>query len=226
MGYGASPDKSTPFSFKPDICLNRTDKNLRGDKFSSFKISFNLASPSVAMYTTGGGILNYSIQNLKLSYFVEDLDNRSQGMVKMKVVNLVKTSLTSNNSTIEYLLPTQTKGIVSSVARNLSLQTKKQAIDYIPISLLRFMYNDSNNRLVSFDLKNDAEILHLYTQTMRDGNQLDSLMLAPPTTQYIDFGFGLKVDIPANQKISMLLQSDTGANASTLFTYIVGEIMV
>jgi hypothetical protein len=94
-----------PFSFKPEIALNKCAEDLGQSKFPQMKILFNLASAIEALYSTAGeayiaaniSALSYTFQDLQLRWY-ETVEMPMSAPVTFATVNLITQTLNSSNA--------------------------------------------------------------------------------------------------------------------------------
>lgn len=223
-----------PFSMKPVIALNRSNRSIRSSDMASFQVQFKLQDPLLACYgldNIAGNNVSYTMTGLKMSYTIAPQgSDKATGPLMFKTVSVLKHTVDSRLANIEVVLPIDSKNMVTSCATLANLQTNSMSTDYIDIDNVKYLLNDSNGKLISFDLKTDLEIVHFYSQAMKGllSEPIDSLL---PATYKTRFGFGMTFDsqLKASTKVSIELQSDADAGAGLtyqLFTYMTGMIEV
>lgn len=105
---------SIPFSFKPEIALNKSSGvDLGQSQFPQMKVLFNLCSAIEALYSTASAeyilaniaALQYSFLDLQLGWY-ETIEMPSREPVTFKTVSLITQTLISSNATFAVNSPT------------------------------------------------------------------------------------------------------------------------
>jgi hypothetical protein len=103
---------NAPFSFSPNICLNKTSDNLGSSKYTFCKIMMTLSSALEALYVStpipGGSppiaSLNFSLTNLQL-HWTETLEMKNPNPVVFNINYLVTQTVLSSNSNLNVVAP-------------------------------------------------------------------------------------------------------------------------
>jgi hypothetical protein len=221
---------STNFSFKPIFAPNRSNRNMSSKDFSQVEISFVLQDQFKACYGADNTTANncaYTIEGLKMVYMTQPKSQQSEGPLQFKTVSVAKHSIDSQIANIEMVLPINTMSIASSASRrtNLGGTNNNQNIDVIGVNSVKYMFNDTNGKLIAFNMDNYQELMYQYSRVLQmNEDGIDSL--APKTKNY---GIGLELgsEQAAGNKVTMLINSDadTGNNiVYELFTYYHGIV--
>lgn len=104
---------SIPFSFKPEVALNKSSGDLGESRFGMMKMLFNLASAVEALYSTNGetwvrehiGQLQYQFMDLQLQWY-ETIETPSSEPITFQTVNLITQTLVSSNASFAVSSPT------------------------------------------------------------------------------------------------------------------------
>lgn len=216
------------FSIKPEICLNNSSGHptLAYSKSGAVRITINLARVFAALY--GLDVDNttaYSISNLKLAFssVPEDPASMNESLVMRTVINL-KQSIESSFANIGVKVP----AICDRMSASLQIQNNENTaknnnyeLNKIPnMDELTFLFNDSTNSLVSFQLRDYEEVISRYIDSFYDTgkNALSTYNLANNN------GFGLGLDFDdfldlRNQKFNVQLQSGITTQAENMVIY-------
>lgn len=103
---------NAPFSFSPNICLNKTSDNLGSSKYTFCKIMMTLSSALEALYVStpipGGtppiASLNFSLSNLQL-HWTETLEVKRPEPIVFNINYLVTQTVLSSNSNLNVVAP-------------------------------------------------------------------------------------------------------------------------
>ena len=104
---------SIPFSFHPELALNKCSADLGQSRFPQMKILFNLCSAIEALYSTAHpdyidaniASLQYSFLDLQLAWY-ETVEVPSRDPVTFQTVSLITQTLISSNATFAVNSPT------------------------------------------------------------------------------------------------------------------------
>lgn len=103
---------NAPFSFSPNICLNKTSDNLGSSKYTFCKIMMTLSSALEALYVSTPipgsnppiASLNFSLTNLQL-HWTETLEMKNPNPVVFNINYLVTQTVLSSNSNLNVVAP-------------------------------------------------------------------------------------------------------------------------
>ena len=103
---------NAPFSFSPNICLNKTSDNLGSSKYTFCKIMMTLSSALEALYVSTPipgsdppiASLNFSLTNLQL-HWTETLEMKNPNPVVFNINYLVTQTVLSSNSNLNVVCP-------------------------------------------------------------------------------------------------------------------------
>lgn len=157
--------RNTTFSFKPRCAINRfAGGNLSFAKTGQMKLSLTLARNLSALYGINlNGNVKYQLKNIKLCY-VTVPSEASPPPVLMNKTHNIKTSISSQLANISANVPSSS---VKGVSISFQLQSdenvagidnyKLQRLD--GLTQLQFIFNDSLNKYINYQLQSDSEIL-------------------------------------------------------------------
>ncbi len=200
------------FSIKPRICLNGGQGTVPARRASNIQVSFNLARVFGALYgrDMADGV-KYELKNLRLTY-VSVPDDGSNQPVPCRAKLNVKQSIASSNANINV----RVNAPCDAVSMSFNVQSQENTAVYnnlvchpVPnLTSTQFLFNDQTNSLVSYQIRNNAEILDRAIASFVDAEKNS---LSPSNVANGDnFLMGLNFDevIPlGNQKFSVELQS-------------------
>jgi len=220
------------FAIKPMIFLNRSNRNFTGKEVSQFTLDWVLNDPSKCFFgddNTGAKNITYSIANLKISYAVQDIQKTTtQVPLLFNRVSVLRHSINSALANIE-LIPTIASLSVSSTVEldtDFSNRTKNSFdTQKINISNLRYLVNDSNGKLISYNIDSNEELEYLYVKSLQTGNNV--LDTVRPADYAKRFGFGLTFEtvMMAGQKVTVQINSDADvAKKYQVFTVVNGIV--
>lgn len=218
----------TPFSFKPMIAINRSNRNISSNDFQEVVINFVLQDQYKACYgATNVPAQNpsYTIQGLKITYMTQPAQVASEPL-SMKTVSLLRHTVDSQLTNVEMVLPIDTLSMASSLVLRTNWQANNQAIDAVNVSLAKFTFNDSNGKLVSFNVENYQELQWFYSKVlMLNEDGVDSL--SPVTSNY-GIGINFEDEQKAGNKVTLQLRTDADGNniVYELFSYLSGTIQL
>jgi hypothetical protein len=204
--------RNPDFSIKPRICLNGGQGTVPARRASNIQVSFNLARNYGALYGLDmESVVTYSLKNLRLVYVSVPDDGSNQPVACRTKLN-VKQSIQSSNANINV----RVNAPCDAVSISFNVQAQENSPKYnnlvchpVPnLTSTQFLFNDQTNALVSYQIRNNAEILDRAIASFVDAEKNS---LSPPEVANGDnFLMGLNFDevIPlGNQKFSVELQS-------------------
>lgn len=204
--------KNPDFSIKPRICLNGGQGALPSRRASNLQVSFNLARNFGVLYGLDmASVVSYNLKNLRLT-FVSVPDDGSNTPIPCRAKINVKQSIQSSQANVNV----RVNAPCDAVSISFNVQSQENSPKYnnlvchpVPnLTSTQFLFNNSTNSLVSYQIRNNAEILDRAIDSFVDA---DKNSLSPPIVANGDnFLMGLNFDevIPlGNQKFSVELQS-------------------
>jgi len=103
--------QNAPFSFSPNICVNKTSDDLGSSKYTFIKIMMTLSSALEALYISTPepqnptiSSLNFSLTNLQL-HWIETLEVKNPNPVVFNINYLVTQTVLSSNSNLNVVAP-------------------------------------------------------------------------------------------------------------------------
>jgi hypothetical protein len=124
---------SIPFSFKPELALNKCSGDLGQSAFPQMKIVFNLASAVEALYSTASGeyitanlgALQYSFLDVQLQWY-ETIERPMKMPITFQTAFLITQTLVSSNASFAVNSPT----VYDAVSISFIKQSHRNRINY------------------------------------------------------------------------------------------------
>lgn len=240
----ASAPLSIPFSFKPEIALNKSSGDLGQSRFGMMKMLFNLASAVEALYSTAGpayvqaniGALQYQFMDLQLQWY-ETIEVPERMPITFQTVNLITQTLVSSNASFAVSSPT----VYDAVSLSFIQQSHRNnynfdnyACEYVPSlenvgSRVEFTVSGSDQP-IRFPIQTYSELSLNYWKSLA-GDIKNSLMNVY-TSQNGAFGIGCRFTTGINDRlaVNLILQPplvvNPSQNPSDCFIYVSGFISV
>jgi len=205
----ADPD----FSIKPRICLNGGVGDAAHSRTGDITVSFALARTYGALYGIDmASNVQYSIKNLRLTFQSIPDDGTSQPVTCRSKLN-IKQSIQSSQANINVRVPAMCDSVSCSFGVQADENTPKydnQALTVVPnLSTTQFIFNDSTNSLVSYQIRNNAELVDRAISSFVDAdkNSLSTTRLVNGDGFMIGLNFDEIIDL-SKQKFSVELVSE------------------
>jgi hypothetical protein len=209
------------FSIKPEICLNNAVGQLSYNK--SGDVTINLVLERNGNVFFGPGVLattTYTISDLELTFTSDDDDGSEQSVI-MTTYQTLNQSIQSSFANASVRVAALVDGVSGSFQLNgelNGLKTNAFTLYHPPnISSLQFLYNDSTNTYLTYELKNQVEILSRYLESWNRDHNMNSVNMASIVN---NDGFGIGLDMPftdlRQQKFNIQLTSDISNATSTI----------
>ena len=209
----AGDSRSNDFAIKPIFALNQMSGDLSYNKSGAVRVSVKLARNFSALYgpdMAAGS--NYVIKNLRLS-FMSTPDSGSKSPIQMRTKLNIKQSVNSAVANISTKVP----AVCNSVSCSFQRQSRENTMNFnnvetevLPnVKELQFLFNDSQSQYITFQIKDQQELLKRYLQSLSDGksNRLSLLNLRANKGYGIGLDFRDFIDL-SNQKFNVQLVSD------------------
>ena len=216
---GLRPD----FSIKPLICVNSGSGALSYKKSGDVRISFQLVRDFGALFGNDmSATTSYQLKDLRLRFLSVPEDNKDDSIVMKTKLN-IKSSIQSSFANIQ----TKVGRNISAVSMSLQKQENENSavnnnltLDKVPgLTETQFLFNDSSNTLITYQIKNHPEVILRYIDSFMDTgrNKLSLTDLANNNGFGIGLDFGTILDFSQN-KISVQLNSGV-SSATPLLAY-------
>ena len=201
------------FSIKPEICLNNAVGQLAYSKSGDVTVNFVLERNANVFYGPGmNSTIQYTLKDLVLTFTSDDDDGSDQDVV-MTTYQTLNQSIQSSFANMSVRVAALVDGVSGSFQLNNELngfKTNAFALYHVPnISSLQFLYNDSTNTYLTYELKNQVEIIARYLDSWNRDHNMNSVSMASVINNN---GFGIGLDMPftdlRNQKFNIQLNSE------------------
>tara|TARA_Y100000361_G_scaffold136395_1_gene137016 strand:- start:502 stop:1662 length:1161 start_codon:yes stop_codon:yes gene_type:complete len=218
------------FSIKPRICLNGGEGSLPSRRANVVQVSFNLARNYGALYGMDmASIVAYKLKDLRLVY-VSVPDDGSNNPIPCRTKINVKQSIASSKANVNVRVANS----CDAVSCSFQVQSQENSSKYnnlvchpVPnLTSTQFLFNDQTNSLISYQIRNNAEILDRAIDSFVDAQK--NGCSPPKIANGENFLLGLNFDemIPlGNQKFSVEIDSSI-TNLVPLVMYMYFHSMV
>lgn len=221
---------SNDFSIKPRFCLNNMSSPLNYSKSGAVRVNIKLSRNANALYldqTNAAGALesgaNYVLRNVRLCY--QTMNPVKEGKVTMRTKLGIKQSVLSAFSNVSTKVP----AVCNSVSCSFVQQNHENDINYnqyktepLPnLTRLQFLFNDSQNAFVTYEIKSRVETLQKYIESFANAgvNNVSLRNLMHNESYGIGLAFGEFIDL-SSQKFNVQLESNVDSNFPyTLYMY-------
>ena len=212
---------SIDFSIKPEICLNNAVGQLAYRKTGDVTVNLVLERNANVFYGPNmNSNITYTLNDLELT-FTSDDDNGEDEPVIMTTYQTLNQSIQSSFANASVRVASLVDGVSGSFQLNSEmngLKTNAFTLYHPPnISSLQFLYNDSTNTYLTYELKNQVEILSRYLESWNRDHNMNSVSMASVINNE---GFGIGLDMPftdlRQQKFNIQLTSDINPAISTV----------
>jgi len=232
---------SIPFSFHPELALNKCSGDLGQSRFPQMKILFNLCSAIEALYSTAHAdyiadniaALQYSFLDLQLAWY-ETVEVPSTDPITFQTVSLITQTLISSNATFAVNSPTLYDAISMSFikqAHRNKLEFDNYACEYVPgienVGSRVEATVSGNDQPIRFPIQTYGELALNYWKSLA-GDVKNSVMNTY-TSQNGCWGIGYRFTTGINDRLSVnvILNGLTNVqnpsnNPSDTFIYVSG----
>jgi hypothetical protein len=206
---------SIPFSFHPEIALNKSSGDLGQSRFPQMKVLFNLCSAIEALYSTASAeyiaaniaALQYSFLDLQLGWY-ETVEVPSQNPVVFQTISLITQTLISSNATFAVNSPTLYDAISMSFikqAHRNRLNFDNYACEYVPgienIGSRVEATVSGNDQPIRFFINTYSELSLNYWKSM--GGDIKNSIMNTYTSQNGCWGIGYRFTTGINDRLSV-----------------------
>jgi len=209
---------SAPFSFFPNICLNKTSANLGSSKYTFCKIMMTLSSALEALYvsqpvdTSDITSLAFSISNLQL-HWQETLEVKNPNPVVFNINYLVTQTVLSSNSNLNVVAPNPYDSVSVSFIQQLhrnNLYYDSNMCEYLKdIQRVEFTINNSAYGPLTYAIGQGGspayqDLALNYLKSLNgdpDKNMIVNRLLSENGT----FGMGMAYSSAQNDKLGIAL---------------------
>ena len=227
--------QAADFSIKPHFVFNQAE----GPQFLSYSktgdISLNLRlnrNDQVLYGEDAGSTKTYSLTDLRVSFLTVDDDGKVDTHIMRQKVTLQQPVSSSFVSISSKVPADRCVGVVASFMENKRqsqyLYNDCQQMELPNVTAVNFLFNDSENRFITYEIKNNVDLLNRYLEAYRKGGQTQAQL------QYIEankaYGIGLNfegvLDL-STQKFTTQITSDvSNLNPFTGYFYFFNNIVM
>lgn len=209
------PVHSIPFSFKPEVALNKSGQDLGQSQFPQMKILFNLASALECLYTTSKSehylaniqSLQYNFLDLQLDWY-ETIEVPSKMPVTFQTATLITQTLQSSANTFAVNSPTIYDAIsltfIKQDHRN-KLQFNNLACEWVPgienVGSSVEAQVSGNDQPIRFKIEQYSELALNYHRSL--SGQVKNCLMNTWLSQNGCFGIGYKFTTAINDRLSI-----------------------
>jgi len=209
------------FSIRPQICLNSGQGSVPYSRTGDIRLTLTLARNSAVFNGVGvNSNVSYVLRDLRVTFRSSPESAGSSGPVTMKTKLHIKQSIQSQFANVQTKVPGEIMAVSCSFQPQQEENTFKNnnlQLSKVPsLSKTNFIFNDATNSLVSYEIKNNIELVGRFIDSFMDTgrNSLSTQKLANNN------GFGLGLDLGqiidgSQSKFSIQLTS--GIDASVPF---------
>lgn len=221
------------FSILLDCCLNYVEGSplISYSKTGDIRITLRLARDEETLFGEEFDDISYSLSDLRLSYMtVPDDGTVQQNILRKK--DSFETSIDGTYITVSTKVPSVCTGVSCSFIRTSKLGQYKQNTNQqeeIPgIKSVQFLFNDTQNRFITYEIRDKNEIVERYLESFAEiaGN-----VMAPDELD-ADNGFGIGVNFRSaidlsQQKFTTIINSNvSNTDPYTMYLYFHGIIVL
>lgn len=207
-GLRESPD----FSIKPRIVLNGGRGAAAHSRTGDITVSFSLGRNYAALFGMDvASNIEYKLKDLRLTFNSIPDDGSSEPVPCRAKLN-IKQSIQSSKANINVRVPAKCDSVSCSFNVQSQENTPKydnQVLHQVPnLSTTQFIFNDSTNSLVSYQIRNNAELIDRAIDSFVDAekNSLSTTRLANGDAFLLGLNFDEVIDL-SMQKFSVELDS-------------------
>jgi len=236
---------SIPFSFKPEIALNKCSTDLGESKFPEMKVLFNMASAIEALYSTASdeyvaaniGTLQYSLMDIQLQWY-EVIERPLAVPTTFQTAFLISQTLVSSNASFAVNSPTVYDAIsisfIKQSHRN-NIHYDNYACEYVPgienIGSRVEATVSGSDQPIRFPIETYSELALNYARSLGAGTK-NSLMNVY-SSQNGCWGIGYKFQTGINDRLAVNVilngltpEQQPSAAPSDAFIFVSGFVSV
>ncbi len=230
---GVDESQAQDFCIKPMVMWNRSEGNqfLSYSKTGDITLTLRLNRNEQVIWGSDASLTNtYSITDLRLKYETIDDDGTVQPHIMRSVVTLAQ-PVTSSFVTISSKVPARAcSGVVASFMENdrvsnYSYNNVAQA--QLPnVKALSFLFNDSENRFITYEIKNNVDLLNRYIQAYKKSGETHASLQRVEANQ--GYGIGLNfenfLDLSTQKFTTQITSEVVNTNPYTAFFYFFDQL--
>lgn len=216
------------FSLKPLICINNviSQNTLVGYSTSGqIRLSVNLERDNVALYGPGFGnaTFTYRLYNMRITF--ASVPEVPKQPLQLKSHICLKSTINSALANVSSKVPAVCNSVSLSFIRQdreVSNLFKNTELAKLPsVDKVRFMFNDSTNKYISYELKNIPEMIKEGTKAMNSGGgktMVSEALLNANKGFMLGLDFGTPIDL-SNQKFNVQVENSVAIDPHLMFAY-------
>lgn len=220
MGQGSTTAfRSADFSIKPMFCLNTLSGPLSYTRSGAIRVTVHLSRYYSALF--GAGMTTnviYQLKNLRLCYMTQPDASNPKSKVMMRTRLNLKQSVASAFANISTRVPAVCNAVSCSVqlqANENDPYANNNKTEVLPnVKELQFLFNDSQNEYITYQIKDREELLRRYIQSFADtgSNNVSITKLRANSGWGVGLPFRDFIDL-SNQKFNVQLTTDVQSTA-------------
>lgn len=220
------------FSIKPVFCLNNVegDQRLSYSKYGDIKISFRLRRYVEALYGEDAKNATYSLSDVRLTYLTVPEGPVAKNILRKKVT--FSQSVQNNFTSIASKVPAVCSGVsISFIEQSRvgeAVDNNDQQMQLPDVTSLQFLFNDSENRYITYEIKDNVEMIHRYLESFKkvEKDQASLEYLAANQSYGLGLSFDKLIDL-SNQKFTVQINSSVNSgNPYVAYLYFHGVMEV
>lgn len=203
------------FSFKLDVCLNKTNQPIASAK-GIIELWLRLEQPLNFFWgEDADNTTTYTLSNLIIEYRIAPQAPEDLGDLTMTVMNTMKQSLETSNNQVSLSLPIPTKSVFATfISQPNSLDTTFNYLEMENpvegVTSIEWSIND-NNAYEKFPFENDMEARYNFLMALSGLNNGKNSVTLGQLQDYRKYGIGFNYYqyFNANSKFGLNVQLDT-----------------
>ena len=223
LGTGTAVIKDIDFSIKPQICLNKTSRDLPHSKTGEIELQINLAKNQDALYgSSQDANTNYELRNLRCQ-FKTIPEQKDPAPVVMDVVYNVKSNMLSGSSSISANVPAPCRAMVANFIQvqhnSVNVFNSLALEDVNKLAEVQMLFNESvSNSLIAYNITDQTEMLERFIDAMSESshNQVSKDKWKSNDAWALGLNFEDEVDLSQNK---FTLNIRTNANNINTYPY-------
>jgi hypothetical protein len=227
--------QAADFSIKPKFVFNQAEGNqfLSYSKTGDISLNLRLNRNDQVIYGTNASSSNqYSLTDLRLSFITVDDDGTVNNHLMRQKVTLQQPVASSFVSISSKVPADRCVGVVASFMEN-SRQAQYQYNDCqqmeLPnVSTVNFLFNDSEQRFINYEITNNVDLLNRYLQAYRRAGQTDATIQKIEANKSYGIGLGFEgvLDLSVQKFTTQITSDASNTNPYTGYFYFLNNIVL
>lgn len=226
--------ESIDFSIKPHFCLNNVEgeTNISYDKTGDISIRLTLSRVAETFFGNNFTSTNnaYTLSDLRLSYMTVPDDGAKTGTSVLKVKETHQPRIDGSYISISSKVPQVCNGCSASFIkeshRGQDKRNTNQQEELPNIKSLQFLFNDSELRYITYEIKDKPELIERYVDSLNtvSGGNCSPQILSANQAFGVGVSFGQYLNL-AQQKFTTIITSDVqSTDPYTMYLYFHGVL--